>query len=71
MRMRRLISDRTAHGLACMPRWQQRRKLDRDTRRWLADGHHIHELPPGRARGLGSHEQLNDILKETGLYCEY
>lgn len=63
--------NRIPKGLALLPRHQLRRRLCRDTRRWLDTGHRITELPPGRAQGLCRYDALGDIMLETGLRCEY
>lgn len=60
----------TRQGLALLPRGELRQQLSQDTRQWLKT-HQITVLPSGYAHGLGQYEQLNDVLIQAGLHCEY
>ena len=64
------MHPRTNHGLARLPREQQRHRLKQDTRHWLETGHHISQLPPGPVTAAGRLDSFSNLLLETGFMYE-
>ena len=57
-------------GIARLGKREQRKRLQGDTRQWLATGHHIEQLPPGPNTAAGKLDTFSNLLIETGFLYE-